>query len=280
MKVVVLGPVVGAVVVLFSLPCFAGASPSLLDSGFYSMYDLDFAGAQQRFSVYQHENPDDPMGPVAEAASLLFSEFDRLGVLQAQMFVNDATFEARSKLAPDPAVRDRFEVAIQRSQAMAQKRLAGNGNDREALLAAALAAGLKADYLALVQKRNVAALRFTRQATGYAQRLLTVCPDCYDAYVATGISKYLIGSRAAPVRWLLRADGFAGDKREGIKELQMAAQNGRYLAPFARILLTIAYLRGKQPQQARVLLADLSAEFPQNTLFARESERLGGTTGR
>lgn len=277
MKVFVLGAVVAVVILLSSLPGFASANPSLLESGFYSMYDLDFAGAQQRFSVYQYENPDDPMGPVAEATGLLFSEFDRLGVLQAQMFVKDASFEARSKLAPDPAVRDKFEVAIQRSQAMAQRQLAGDGNDRDALLASALAAGLKADYLALVQKRNMAALSYTRQATGYAQRLLAVCPDCYDAYVATGISKYLIGSRAAPVRWILRVGGFAGDKREGIKELQMAAQHGHYLAPFARILLTIAYLRDKQPQQARALLADLRAEFPQNTLFARELERLGST---
>jgi hypothetical protein len=250
---------------------------SLLDSGFYSMYNLDFASAQQRFTEYQKENPDEPMGPVAGAAGLLFSEFDRLGVLQSQMFVKDASFRGRSKLAPDPAVRNQFEVAIQRGQAMAQERLAGSGNDRDALLAAALAAGLKADYLALVQKQNIAALSYTRQATGYAQRLLTVCPDCYDAYVATGISKYLIGSRAAPVRWILRARGFAGDKGQGIKELQMAAQHGRYLAPFARILLAIAYLRDKQPQLARVLLADLRAEFPQNTLFARELNRLRGT---
>jgi hypothetical protein len=159
---------------------------------------------------------------------------------------------------------------------LAEKRLAGNGNDRDALFASTLAAGLKADYLALLEKRNMASLRYTRQATDYAQRLLTVCPDCYDAYVATGISQYLIGSRAAPVRWILRAKGFAGNKREGINELQMAAQHGHYLAPFARILLTIAYLRDQQPQQARVLLVDLKTEFPRNTLFARELERLGG----
>ena len=271
------GPVVVAVVLLCCLPGFASTNLSFLDSGFHSMYDLDFAGAQQRFSAYQHDNPDDPMGSVSEAAELLFSEFDRLGVLQSQMFVKDAGFGARSKLVPDPAVQAQFETAIQRSQAMVQKRLGANPNDRDTLLAAALSAGLKADYLALVQKQNVAALRYTRQATDYAQRLLAVCPNCYDAYVATGISKYLIGSRAAPVRWILRASGFAGNKSEGIKELQMAAQHGHYLAPFARILLAIAHLRDKQPQPAKVLLAGLTAEFPQNTLFARELERLGNT---
>jgi hypothetical protein len=269
--------VVAAAVLLHCLAGFASTNPEVLDSGFHLMYDLDFADAQQRFTAYQNDNPNDPMGSVAEAAGLLFSEFDRLGVLQSQMFLKDASFEARSHLVPDPAVQAKFEMAIQRSQAIIQKRLAANPNARDALLAAALSAGLEADYLALIQKQNVAALRYTRQATDYAERLLTVCPDCYDAYVATGISQYLIGSRAAPVRWILRASGFAGNKGEGIKELQMAAQHGHYLAPFARILLTIAYLREKQTQQAKLLLVDLRAEFPRNSLFARELERLGNT---
>lgn len=254
----------------------AASEPGLLDAGFYSMYDLNFAAAQLRFTEYQHENPRDPMGPVAEATGWLFSEFDRLGILQAQMFLNDANFESRRKLTPNPSVLDKFDRAIQRGQAIAQNRLVENTNGRDALLALALAAGLKADYLALVQKQNSAALHYTRQATSYAQRLIAVCPDCYDAYVATGISKYLIGSRAAPVRWILRLGGFVGDKREGMKELEMAAQRGHYLASFARILLTIAYLRDKQPQQAKVLQAELKAEFPDNTLFARELKRLGG----
>lgn len=241
------------------------------------MYNLDFHSAQQRFAAYQEENPNDPMGPVAEAAGLLFSEFDRLGVLEAQTFMKDESFEARRKVVPDPTVREKFESAIQRGQALAQERLAVDGNDGDALFASALAAGLKADYLELVQKRAPAALGYTRQANNYAQRLLTVCHDCYDAYVATGISKYVIGSREAPVRWLLRARGFSGDKREGIHELQLAAQHGHYLAPFARILLAIADLRDKKPQQARVMLAGLRTEFPGNTLFARELERLGST---
>jgi hypothetical protein len=238
------------------------------------MYELDFSGAQQQFTEYERENPGDPMGPVAEAADLLFSEFNRLGVLQSQMFTKDPSFAARSKLVPDPAVLGKFDVALQRSQALAEKRLVGDGNDRDALLASAFAAGLQAECLVLVQKRNLAALHYARQATSYAQRLLTICPDCYDAYVATGVGRYLIGSRTVPVRWLLRASGFAGDKCEGIKELQIAAQHGHYLAPFAEILLSIAYLRDKEPQKARLLLADLRAEFPENSLFASELERL------
>jgi hypothetical protein len=229
---------------------------------------------------YERENPGDPTGPVAEAAVLLFSEFNRLGVLQSQMFIKDPSFAVRSKLVPDPAVLGKFDAAIEHSQALAEKRLVGNGNDRDALLALAFAAGLQAECSALVQKRNLATLHYARQAASYAQRLLTVCPDCYDGYVATGMGKYLIGSRTIPVRWILYASGFAGNKREGIKELQIAAEHGHYLAAFAEILLSIAYLRDREPQLARVLLADLRTEFPENSLSAFQLEHLDRTAER
>lgn len=253
----------------------AQANLSLLDSSFRSMYDLDFSCAQRQFGDYEHENPGDPMGPVAEAAGLLFSEFNRLGVLQSQMFIKDPSFASR-RLVPDPAVLSHFDGAIERGQAMAKERLAGNANNRHALLALAFAAGLQGECMALIQRRDFAALHYARQATRYAQRLLTACPDCYDAYVATGVGKYLIGSHTVPVRWVLRASGFSGDKGEGIKELQIAAEHGHYLASFAEILLSIAYLRDKEPQQARVLLADLRTEFPDNSVFAGEMNRLDG----
>ena len=73
---------------------------------------------------------------------------------------------------------------------------------------------------------------------------------------------------AAPVRWFLRMGGVSGDKKQGIVELQMTADHGHYLGPFARILLAIAYVRDKDNTRARQLLASLRDEFPKNTLFA------------
>src|SRR4029077_10442943 len=60
-----------------------------LDQGFHLLYDLDFDQARQVFLSWQHEHPQDPVGPTAEAAGLLFSEFHRLGVLEAQFYADD-----------------------------------------------------------------------------------------------------------------------------------------------------------------------------------------------
>ena len=127
-------------------------------------------------------------------------EFNRLGVLQSQMFIKDPSFTCRNKLVAGPAVLGKFDMAIQRSQALVEKRLVGDGNDRDALLALAFAAGLQAECLALMQNRGLAAFQYARQATSYAQRLLAVCPHCYAAYVATGEGGYWIGSRTVPAR--------------------------------------------------------------------------------
>ncbi|MGH9495211.1 MAG: hypothetical protein ACRD3B_09450, partial [Candidatus Sulfotelmatobacter sp.] len=180
------------------------APVSQLDHGFTRLYNLDFEGAQKDFVAWQQQHPDNPVGPVSEAAGDLFSEFHRLGILESQFFEDDDAFDNRPKLSPDPELRKRFDNAIARSQALAHTRLAKDAQDHDALFAMTLASGLQADYAALIDKRNLASLKFTKEASASAQELLAICHDCYDALLATGFSKYIIGSMAAPVRWILR----------------------------------------------------------------------------
>ena len=245
-----------------------------LDHGFAGLYNMDFTGAQKDFSSWESQHPDDPVGPVSEAAGYLFSEFARLGVLEAQFFENDAAFNARTKVSPDPVVHTQFEAALNRAETLARARLSKNDKDREALFAMTLSSGLQADYAALIEKKNLECLHYTKQASIWAQQLLAICDNCSDVLVATGFSKYIIGSMTAPVRWLLRMGGLPGDKQAGIADLQTTAQHGHYLAPFARILLAIAYVRDKNKPRALELLTSLRSQFPGNTLFPREISRL------
>jgi hypothetical protein len=248
-----------------------------LDHGFHLLYNLDFDHAHSIFTQWEQSHPDDPMGPTADAAGLLFSEFHRLGVLESQFFELDKRFENRPKLDPDPAIREHFNAAINDAERLARARLATNSKDRDALFSLTLVNGLQADYAALIEKRNLASLRYTKEAAGWGERTLAVDPDCYDAHIAGGISKYIVGSMAAPVRWLVRLGGISGDKQAGVKELKLVADRGHYLAPFASILLAIAYVRAHDKQHARELLATLHGEFPANPLFEKEMARLDGT---
>ena len=214
------------------------------------------------------------LGAAFDAAGLLFSEFHRLGVLESQFFEDDKKFENRPKLSPDPVARARFDAEIQKAQAAARARLATNAKDKDALFAMTLTNGLQADYAALVEKRNLASLHYTKEATVWGTQTLAVDHDCYDAHIAGGISKYIVGSMSAPVRWLVRLGGVSGDKQAGIQELKLVADRGHYLAPFANILLAIAYARDHDRPRARELLASLQVQFPSNPLFAEEIARL------
>jgi hypothetical protein len=137
-----------------------------------------------------------------------------------------------------------------------------------------LASGLRADYLALIEKRNIASLHYAKQASEFGNQLLASHPDCYDAHLASGISRYLTGSLAAPLRWLARLGGANPDKQGGIGELQLTAERGDLLAPFARILLAIAYVRDRDRTRALAELQTLQKQFPANPLFSTEIARL------
>jgi hypothetical protein len=245
-----------------------------LDRGFRRLYDLDFPGAQREFESWERLNEQNPMGPVSEAAGTLFSEFNRLGVLEAQFYANDSIFAARKKYQTNPEQRALFEERLNRAEGLARSRLSRDPQDRDALLAMTLAAGLRSDYAALIEKRNMASLHYTKESSAWAGQLLVADPNCYDAHLAGGITRYIVGSMAAPLRWMLRLGGIPGDKAGGIAELRTTAAHGRLLAPFARILLAIAYVREKDVPQARGVLVSLQTDFPDNPLFGRELARL------
>lgn len=245
-----------------------------LDRGFQKLYNLDFPGAQKEFQSWEVQNPENPMGPVSQAACVLFSEFNRLGVLEAQFYANDSEFAGRKRYEADPEQRKRFDGYLIQADKLGRTRLNQAPHDRDALLAMTLIAGLRADYAALIEKRNLASLHYTKESSAWAKQLLDADPGCYDAHLAGGITRYIVGSMSAPVRWVLRIGGVSGDKAEGVKELKTVAANGRLLAPFARILLAIAYVRDKDLPKARDVLLSLQKDYPDNHLFPRELARL------
>jgi len=245
-----------------------------LDLGFRQMYNLDFSGAHDTFRQYQNSHSDDPLGFVADAAAYLFAEFNRLQILESDLFVDDQKFDNRSRQMPDPAVKAAFEAELVHSDELVTKVLAASPNNANALFSRVLANGLRGDYTALIEKRNLASLSYMKTSRITAQKLLEVDPVCYDAFLAVGVENYLLGTTPAPVRWVLRMTGSQTDKEEGIQRLRLTAEKGYYLAPFARLLLAVAALRDKDKNAARVLLAGLATEFPHNQLYSKELARI------
>jgi len=238
------------------------------------MYNLDFEAAHLTFTNWEQAHPEDPLGPVSNAAAYLFAEFARMHVLESELFVDNAKFEERKGFAPDPRVREAFEKELQRGEQAANHTLEHSPGDHSAVFAKVMAGGLRGDYLALVEKRNLAALGVIKNSRALAEKLLSQDPSYYDAYLAVGVENYLLSVNPAPVRWFLRLTGARTDKEEGLAKLRLTAQRGHYLAPYARLLLAVAALRDHDRTQARSLLTGLADEFPHNPLYRRELARI------
>ena len=263
---------IGACQLVLSL-CAASAThaeATLLDAGYRHMYNLRFSEAHAIFAEWERQHPEDPMGPASDAAAYLFTEFDRLHILQSEFFVHDEHFYTDRTLTPDPVLKKKFEAALDKATEMA----AAAPEEPNARFAAVLCHGLESDYLALIEKRYLAAFREMKIARGLAEKLLAENPEYYDAWIAIGVENYMLGLKPAPLRWLLKLGGGLTDRALGLEKLRVTAQKGRYLQPFARLLLAVAALRDHQTQRARELLAGLTREFPDNPLYSRELARL------
>lgn len=245
-----------------------------LEAGFHLLYELKPEEARNQFAAWQKAHPEDPLGSASEAASYLFEECYRQGVLTSEFFLDDKRFLGKIPLKPDPKLRAAFFGAVKRAQELPQLRLKTNPNDANALFAMALSLGMQADYASLIDKQQLDSLKKLREADTYAQKLLAVAPGAADAYLGLGTANYVIGSLPRLKRFLLSLAGIHGNKKAGIRQLEIAAERGRYLRPFAKILLALAALREKKPEVARTQLKELVAEFPENELFASELDKL------
>jgi len=243
-----------------------------LDAGFRLLYELKFDQAREGFAKWQQQRPTEPLGPALEAASDLFEEFYRRGVLSSEFFLDDNRLLGGIKDKPDPELERQFASAVQRAQKLARARMAQQPKDPDALFALTLIAGMQADDFFLIQKRQLDSMRSLRETDRNARLLLGVAPDTDDAYLALGVANYIIGCLPAYKRAVLWMGGVHGDKALGMQQVARAAasEHARYLRPFARLMLALAALREKDPDLARLQLQELTMEFPENPLFAKE----------
>ncbi len=137
-----------------------------------------------------------------------------------------------------------------------------------------LSYGLLGDYVSLVDKKQWASFSSIKQSNDWATKLLQKHPDFTDGYLTSGLTEYIVGSLPFFLRWFVRIDGVEGSKDAGRLKLERVATSGKYLEPFAKVLLALYWVREKQPGMAVPLLSELSLRFPENTLYRLELYKL------
>ncbi len=252
----------------------APVSQPLIEQGYSDMYNLLFDRAHQTFKSYENMRPEDPLGPVSDAAACLFSEFERLHILQSEFFTTDKSYLSADKRKPDAATKSRFDQDLEKAGRLAELEMREPGQRANAMFADTIRLGLDGDYLALIERRDLAALGEVKKARELAEQLVSSHPSYYDAYIAIGVENYLLSRKPAPLRWFLRASGSQTDKQTGIEKLRLTAEHGDYLMPYARLLLAVAALRDGDKREARNMLSWLAEHYPHNNLYREELAKL------
>jgi tetratricopeptide (TPR) repeat protein len=165
-------------------------------------------------------------------------------------------------------------AAVKQVQDLAQLRLKMNQDNPNALFAMSMSLGMQANYASIIDKRQLDSLKKIRAADKYSKKLLKVAPDAADAYLGLGMGNYILGSLPGSKKFFLGFAGIHGNKKQGIEQIETAANRGHYLRPFAKILLALTALREKKTEVARREFTELAAEFPENPLFANELAKL------
>jgi hypothetical protein len=238
------------------------------------MYDLKFEDAHHVFAGWMQAHPQDPLGPASDAAAFLFSEFERLQVLDLELFSDPDKYDARSRPPSNPEIRHNFDLRADQADKLADELLKRDPKNVAALYSKTLMCGMRANYAALIDKKDYTALKWTEQGSKLAKTTLTIDPQLYDAYIAVGVENYVLSLKPGILKFFLAMRGDGTSKEEGIRQLTLCAEKGHFLAPFARMMLAVADMRDNKTPQARALLTSLSNEFPQNALYKRQLDKL------
>ncbi|MGB6832480.1 MAG: hypothetical protein WCD34_03970 [Candidatus Acidiferrum sp.] len=247
-----------------------------LKEGFRLLYVQKYPEAREKFSAWTSEHPEDPFGFVAQAASYLFEEFYRQGVLTSDFFMDDKKFLRGIEGKPDSERMKNFLEDIEQARRLSNARLAKDKHDPAGLFALTLTAGMESNADSILEKKHVDGLKRMKEANEHAKLLLAERPDANDAWVAPGSADYIIGCLSGGVRAVLWFGGVHGDKKLGMELVERTAEKGRYLEPFAKVLLALAERREKQDDLAEKLLHELTVEFPESPLFAAEYAKILG----
>ena len=245
-------------------------APAEIERAFARLYNFDFKGTHAILDTYVSSHPADPLGYGVRSTTYLYYELHRLGILEAEFFVDDKRLSDGKKAKADPTIRRQLFQAVEDAKSRALALLATDPDDHNALFAMLMTQGVVMDYASLIEKKHLGSLLFAKRSNSYAQRLLKLTPEFYDAYLTTGFTEYLVGSLPFFVRWFVRFEDVKGSKEQGIQNLQLVAQSGQYFKPFAKFLLAMVYLREKKPQETEWLLADLAGEYPENPVVRKE----------
>jgi len=234
----------------------AWAATADIASGQELIYSGRFEAAQLFFLRLSDRRPRDPVGPALEASALIWWAAAK----QEDDFAEDAV----DALLSDAAARAERAVAAAPGDSA---RVAG-------LFWLGTALGYRARQAEL-HGHYWRAARDARKMRGALSRALAVDSACVDCRLGLAIYDYALARAGVLARLVARILGLGGgDAAQALQWLRRVSDSGtvtRYEAQwlYANALVREGGLDGTPRQEARRIVGDLAARFPENPVFSR-----------
>jgi len=236
------------------------------------IYSGDLEGGREAALRLQLERPEHPIGYLLEAEALWW----KIWCTSAEFKYGMTYPRHRAKLAAD---RRYLELAA-RASSLAEDKIAQHDTAEMEFYAGmgyALAARL---YGLRGEGRNTA--RAGVRAREHLLRAIAMNADLADADLGLGLYNYYIDTLSAAARVLRFFMGIpGGNKKEGIRQLQHAIEEGVLVAPEARFYLAInLHNYDHQYERALEVIDPQVKKYPSNALFQLAQGDLFAKLGR
>jgi tetratricopeptide (TPR) repeat protein len=247
--------------------------PLVLEA-FERFYNLDYAGAVERFERFHAAHPGDPQGTALLLDAEVVQELYRLDLLDTTFYANDGFLTGKHATVEDPKMRDKITALADEAVNEANWRLGRNANDVDALYARGWARSLKCTYLAMVERGFASGFHLASQAKDDDARVLQLDPNYIDAKLVVGVYEYVVGALPLPFKFFIGFAGITGSKSKGLALLTDAGNRGLTSSVEARTTMALFLRREARYKEAIQLVDGLRKEYPHNYLFALEDANL------
>lgn len=224
----------------------------LLQAGINDLYQTNLVQAEEKFDKLITDEPNEPQAYFFKAVVCFWRyNFGSKSAEQAARF-----FEATDKAI------DLLEDQTSRFPAKTE---------------AALYLGGLYGYRGLVlvsEKNYVGAFGDINKSNRITKRLAKESAKFPDAYFGLGMSHYLAGDIPKEGKWMAGLMGFSGSKEDGIEELEVAYQKGKFIKNEAGYVLASCYEKEQRYADAKRILDALTQAFPSNVVFLESLFRI------
>jgi tetratricopeptide (TPR) repeat protein len=218
-----------------------------IDTALTALYNLDFVNAKAGFKELTTLYPDHPIG--------------RYGLTTA--FWWELTNEYDEKNA---ALEKEFLASAEETIEMTKNVISQGDPSGIGRLCLGGSLGLMARWEA-IQGHWLAAYRHGKRAFDLQSEAIKINPELYDAYLGPGIFHYYVAVLPAAAKFFARMV-FGGSKTQGLEEIRLSMEKGRFSRTAARLFLVNIYANNeKDPATALALLRDGRTEFPDSPFF-------------